>query len=238
LAGGGRLGGRVAVITGASQGIGRAVAKRFAEEGAELILVARSVEGLEGTDNLVRAAGGKATLVPLDVTDGAGIDRLGAAIAERWGRLDVLVGNAAMLGTLSPVGHIDPTEWTQVMRVNVTANWWLLRSLDSLLRASPSGRVIFVTSGVTQVASAYYGPYAASKSALESLVRTYAAEITKTNVRANLIDPGVIRTAMRVRAYPGEDPETLRSPEAVTEAFVALAEEACQHNGERIEARD
>ncbi|MBT3395653.1 MAG: SDR family NAD(P)-dependent oxidoreductase [Alphaproteobacteria bacterium] len=233
-----RLDGRLAVITGASQGIGRAVAQKFAEEGAELILVARSVEGLEGTDNLVRAAGGEATLVPLDLVDGAGIDRLGAAIADRWGRLDILVGNAAMLGTLSPVGHIDPAEWTQVMRVNVTANWWLLRSLDSLLRASESGRAIFVTSGVTQGAFAYYGPYAASKAALESLVRTYAAEITKSNVRANLIDPGVIRTAMRARAYPGEDPETLRPPEAVTEAFVALAEEACPHNGARIEARD
>ena len=233
-----RLDSRVAVITGASQGIGRAVAKRFAEEGAKLILVARSTEGLEGTDNLVRAAGGEATLVPLDLIDGSGIDRLGAAIAERWGRLDILVGNAAMLGTLSPVGHIDPTEWTQVMRVNVTANWWLLRSLDPLLRASNSGRAIFVTSGVTQGAFAYYGPYAASKAALESLVRTYAAEITKTKVRANLIDPGVIRTAMRARAYPGEDPATLRGPEAVTGAFVALAEEACQHNGERIEARN
>jgi NAD(P)-dependent dehydrogenase (short-subunit alcohol dehydrogenase family) len=221
-----RLDSRVAVITGASQGIGRAVAKRFAEEGAKLILVARSTEGLEGTDNLVRAAGGEATLVPLDLIDGSGIDRLGAAIAERWGRLDI------------PVGHIDPTEWTQVMRVNVTANWWLLRSLDPLLRASNSGRAIFVTSGVTQGAFAYYGPYAASKAALESLVRTYAAEITKTKVRANLIDPGVIRTAMRARAYPGEDPATLRGPEAVTGAFVALAEEACQHNGERIEARN
>ena len=234
----GRLQGRVAVITGASQGIGRAVAQRFAQEGAELILVARSTEGLEGTDNLVRAAGGEATLVPLDLIDGAGIDRLGAAIADRWGRLDILVGNAAMLGTLSPVGHIDPTEWTQVMRVNVTANWWLLRSLDPLLRASNSGRAIFVTSGVTQGAFAYYGPYAASKAALESLVRTYAAEITKTNLRANLLDPGVIRTAMRARAYPGEDPQTLRGPEAVTGAFVALAEEACQQNGERIEAKN
>jgi len=234
----GRLDGRLAVITGASQGIGRAVAQRFAEEGAELILVARSTEGLEGTDDLVRAAGGEPTLVPLDLTDGAGIDRLGAAIAERWGRLDILVGNAAMLGTLSPVGHIEPTEWTQVMRINVTANWWLLRSLGPLLHASDSGRAIFVTSGVTQGAFAYYGPYAASKAALESLVRTYAAEITKTSVRANLIDPGVIRTAMRARAYPGEDPETQRSPEAVTGDFVALAEEACQHNGERVEARD
>lgn len=234
----GRLGGRVAVITGASRGIGRAVARRFAEEGAELVLIARSVEGLEETDDLVQAAGGTATLVPLDLTDGAGIDRLGAALAERWGRMDILVGNAAILGELSPIGHIDPNEWNRVLRVNATANWWLLRSLDVLLRASPSGRAIFVTSGVTQGAFAYYGAYAASKAALESLVRTYAAEITKTNVRANLIDPGVIRTALRAQAYPGEDPDTLRPPEAVASAFVRLAEEACPHQGERISARD
>ena len=230
----GRLDGRLAVITGASRGIGQAVAERFAREGAELVLVARSGQGLEQTDDLVQAAGGSATLVPLDLADGAGIDRLGAAIAERWGRLDILVGNAATLGTLTPVGHIDPLEWDRVFRVNVTANYWLIRSVDALLRASPSGRAIFVTSGVTRGDFAYWGAYAATKAALEALVRTYAAEITKTQVRANLIDPGIVRTALRARAFPGEDPATLPPPEAVTGTFVDLAEEAWAENGARI----
>ena len=230
----GRLQGRVAVITGASQGIGRAVAQRFAQEGAELILVARSTEGLEGTDNLVRAAGGEATLVPLDLIDGAGIDRLGAAIADRWGRLDILVGNAAMLGTLSPVGHIDPTEWTQVMRVNVTANWWLLRSLDPLLRASNSGRAIFVTCAQGLKASPFWGAYGASKAALDQMVRTYAREMEETAVKANLIDPGPVRTALRLKAFPGEDQSKLPSPEDITDPFVDLASSAYDKTGERV----
>ncbi len=233
----GRLAGRITVITGASRGIGAAVARRFAAEGAQLVLVARTVGGLEEVDDQVRAAGGQgATLVPQDLREFDAIDRLGASLYERFGRLDVLVGNAAVLGTLSPVGHIEPPDWAEVMDINLTANWRLIRSLDPLLRRSKAGRAIFVTSGAAAAPNAYWGAYAVSKAALEMLVRTYAAEITKTAVRANLIDPGAIRTGMRAKAFPGEDPETLPKPEDITERFVELAEVACTKNGEVVRA--
>ncbi|MDH3919698.1 MAG: SDR family NAD(P)-dependent oxidoreductase, partial [Rhodospirillales bacterium] len=203
----GRLAGRIALVTGASRGLGAAVARRFAAEGARLVLVARTVGGLEEVDDALRRAGGEpATLVPLDLRDFDRIDQLGAQLYERFGRLDVLVGNAAVLGTLSPLGHVAPKTWSEVLEVNLTANWRLIRSLDPLLRQSEAGRAVFVTSGVTARAYPYWGPYAASKAALESLVRTYAAEAEKTALKVNLLDPGVLRTALRAQAFPGEDP--------------------------------
>jgi NAD(P)-dependent dehydrogenase (short-subunit alcohol dehydrogenase family) len=227
----------VALITGASRGIGAAVARRFAAEGARLILAARTVGGLEETDDAIRQAGGeRATLVPLDLGQGDQIDQLGAAIYERFGRLDVLVGNAGTAGTLSPVGHVSPKDWDEVMAVNVTANFRLIRSMDPLLRQSDSGRAIFVTSGLAQRAIAYWGPYAASKAALEMLVRIYAAEVEKTKVRVNLLNPGIARTASRAKAFPGEDPSTVPSPDTKTERFVELAEAACTLHGERVQA--
>jgi len=214
------------------------VALRYAAEGAHLVLIARTVGALEEVDDAVRAAGGEAaTLVPLDLRDGTALDRLGAALYERWGRLDVLVGNAGVLGPLSPVGHIKPEAWDEAFAVNVTANYRLLRSLDPLLRRSEAGRAIFVTSGAARKAGAYWSLYAATKAALEALVRSYAAEVETFGVKANLVSPGPIRTAMRAKAFPGEDPTELRPPEAVAEAFVELALPACARNGEVVELR-
>lgn len=232
----GRLAGRLALITGASRGLGAAVAKRFAAEGAQLVLVARTVGGLEETDDAVRAAGGAATLVPLDLTDFDAIDRLGQSLHERFGRVDVVVGNAGGLGTLSPVGHIRVRDWTEVINLNLTANWRLIRSLDALLRASDAGRAIFVTDTVARRPKAFWGAYAASKAGLEALVRVYADETERTKVRVNLLDPGRLRTRLRARAFPGETPASVPGPESVTDAFVALAEASCTRHGELIAA--
>jgi NAD(P)-dependent dehydrogenase (short-subunit alcohol dehydrogenase family) len=234
-AGSRRLEGRIALVTGASRGIGAAVARRFAAEGARLVLLARTVGGLEEVDDAVRQVGGEpAVLVPLDLRDFDALDRLGASLFERFGRLDVLVGNAGVLGTLSPLGHIAPKTWAEVIDVNLTANWRLIRSLDLLLRQSEAGRAIFVTSGIAAQPRAYWGAYAVSKAALEMLVAIYAAEVARTTVRANLLDPGVVRTAMRAQAFPGEDPERLASTDSITDAFVELAEVACARNGETV----
>ena len=232
--GGRALEGRIALVTGASRGIGAAVARRFAREGAHLILAARTQGALEELDDEIRAMGGSVTLVPGDLTAFDAIDRMGAAVFERFKRLDILVGNAGALGTLSPLGHIDAKTWDQVMAINLTANWRLIRSFDSLLRLSDAGRAIFVTSGVG--ARAYWGAYAVSKAALETLVRIYAAEVANTTVRVNVLDPGIIRTAMRAQAFPGEDPMTLQPAESITDLFVELARPACTRNGERVEA--
>ena len=206
--------GRLAVVTGASRGIGRAVALALAEAGAHVIAVARTTGALEELDDAIRGIGGAATLVPLDLKDYEGIDRLGGAIHERWGKLDMLFGNAGVLGPLSPLGHVDPAAFEDVLAVNVTANWRLIRSLDPLLRLSDAGRAVFVSSGAAQKCNAYWGPYALSKAALEALVRTYAAEtVNITPVRAMLVNPGPLRTAMRHTAMPGEDPMTLKTPE-------------------------
>ena len=229
-----KLVGRVALITGASRGVGAAVAKRFAAEGAHVVLVARTVGGLEEVDDAVQALGGTATLAPFDLKDRDAIDRLGAALYERYGKLDILVGNAAQLGVLSPLGHIEPAVWDEVMAVNVTANWRLIRSMDPLLRASDAGRAIFVTSGVASGVFPYWGAYATSKAALEMMVRTYAGEIAKTNVRVNLLDPGVVRTALRAEAFPGEKPASLRHPDEVAPHFVGLAVPECARHGEVV----
>lgn len=233
----GRLADRIALVTGASRGIGAAVAERFAAEGAKLVLVARTVGGLEETDDAVRRAGGQpATLLPLDLQDFDKIDLLGASLFERFGRLDILVGNAGVLGTLSPTGHIAPDVWQQVLDINLTANWRLIRSLDALLRASEAGRAVFVTSGAATGASAYWSAYAASKAALEVLVKTYAAEVAKTSLKVNLLDPGVVRTRMRVQAFPGEDADRLAPPESIAGLFVDLAAADCARHGEVVRA--
>ena len=227
---------KIAIIAGASSGIGHATARLFAREGAHVILTGRSVGALEALDDEIKAFGGTATLAPFDLKEYGKIEELAAVIAERYGKLDILVGNAAILGTLSPLPHADPKEWEQVMAINVTANWHLIRAFDKLLRASDAGRAIFVTSGVTRGAHAYWGPYATSKAALEMMVNIYAEEMKNTSVRVNLIDPGVVRTSMRASAMPGEDPMTLPHPDDITDAFVELARVDCRKNGASIAA--
>ncbi|WP_417668008.1 SDR family NAD(P)-dependent oxidoreductase [Roseibium sp.] len=207
---------RVAVVTGASRGIGYQLAKELGSRGAHVIAIAKTVGGLEELDDEIRAAGGEAaTLVPLDLTDFDALDRLGAAIFERWKKLDILVGNAGHLGVLSPLGHIGPKDFEKVMAVNVTANWRLIRSLDPLLRQSDAGRAVFLTSHHSREATPFWGLQSVSKAALEALTRTYAHETEKTSLRVNLFDPGPVRTALRSKAMPGEDPAKLPQPKEV-----------------------
>ncbi|MHC2016572.1 SDR family NAD(P)-dependent oxidoreductase [Methylobacterium sp. CM6247] len=217
------LDGRIALVTGCSRGIGRAAALALAEAGAHIVAVARTQGALEELDDAIRQAGSSATLVPLDLTDFDAIDRLGQSIYERWQKLDVVVGNAGILGNLTPLGHVTPKTWTQVMDINVTANWRLLRSVDPLLRRSDAGRAIFVTSGAAQKCKAYWGPYSVSKAALDALVRTYAAETETTPIKAMLLNPGPLRTSMRKAAMPGEDETTLKTPDDLAPHFVRLA---------------
>jgi len=212
------------------------VALAFAREGAHVLLLARARKALEEVDDRVRAGGGKATLIPLDLADGKAIDALGPSLYERFGRLDVLVGNAAILGRLSPLTHVPAEHWERTFAINVTANWRLIRTLDPLLRRSESGRVIFVTSGVARSARAYWAPYSVSKAALEALAKTYANETTDSAIKVNLIDPGATATRMRAEAYPGEDRATLRTPEEVAERFVAFAMPDWMETGQIVEA--
>lgn len=216
------LAGRIALVTGASRGIGAATALALGKAGAHVVAVARTVGGLEELDDAIRAAGGGTTLVPLDVTDFDGVARLAAALAERYGRLDILIGNAGMAGPSSPLGHIPAKEWDEVIKVNVTANWRLISATDALLRRSDAGRAVFVTSGAAHNARPYLGLYSTSKAALEALARTYAAEAASTAVRVNLFNPGPTRTRMRAALMPGEDPMTLPSPAEVAEKIVPL----------------
>jgi NAD(P)-dependent dehydrogenase (short-subunit alcohol dehydrogenase family) len=228
---------RVALVTGASRGIGAATALALAKAGAHVVAIARTVGGLEELDDAIRAAGSSATLVPLDLKDYDGIDRLALALHERYRKLDVLVGNAGILGPLSPLGHIEPKAWDEIIAVNVTANWRLIRALEVLLKAADAGRAVFVTSGVASSAKAYWGGYATSKAALNVLARTYAAETVNTRVRVNLFNPGATRTRMRAAALPGEDPMTLPTVEEVAERIVALCLPDFQESGKLYDFR-
>jgi NAD(P)-dependent dehydrogenase (short-subunit alcohol dehydrogenase family) len=231
------LEGRVALVTGASRGIGQAAAKALAAGGAHVVLVARTVGGLEDVDDEIQKVGGSATLVPLDLKDGAALDRLGASIYERWGRLDAFLGNAGVLGAVTPLTHLEPKLFQELLDVNVTANWRLMRSLHPLLRASDAGRALFVTSGAARKHTPFWGGYAMAKAALESLALTYAAECASTNIKVNLLSPGPLRTNMRARAMPGEDPQTLAPPDAVAPLIVDLLSPDCDKNGELVEFR-
>jgi len=217
------LQGRVALVTGASRGIGRALAVALAREGAHVVALARGQGALEFLYDEIVGFGGQATIVPLDVSEFDNLDRLGACIHERWKKLDILVGNAGLLGPLAPLPHVDPPQWSRIVDVNVTANWRLIRSMDVLLRASDAGRAVFVTSGAAHRIKPYWGPYAVTKAALNALARTYAAETQNTSpVKVMLANPGPLRTQMRAAAMPGEDPQTLRTPEELAPRLVAL----------------
>lgn len=233
-----RLAGRTAVITGASRGIGRAVALGFAREGAHVIAIARTKGGLEELDDEIKASGGACSLITLNLRHGEKVDALGPTLYQRWPHIDVFVANAGVLGTLTPVPHIQDRDWDEVMATNVTANVRLLRTLDPLLRRSDAGRAIFVSSGIAQHPRAYWGPYAASKAALETLALCYAAETATTPLRVNIVNPGKTRTAMRAKAYPGEDPTTLKEAEAVVPLFVHLASPYCEVTGQRFDYED
>lgn len=228
---GGALSGRIALVTGASRGFGRAVALRLAREGAHVIAVARTVGALEELDDEIQAAGGSATLVPLDFNQPAGIDGLAAPLLERWSRLDILVGNAGVLGRLTPAAQIPPQVLEQALNINFVANWRLIRALDPLLRAAPQGRAVFVTTGATRKLPAYWASYAATKAAMEALVLCYAQEVERTNLRVNLFNPGPMRTRMRAQAFPGENPDLLPTPEQVAERLLPLLTDECRLHG-------
>jgi NAD(P)-dependent dehydrogenase (short-subunit alcohol dehydrogenase family) len=216
---------RIALVTGASRGIGRASALALAEAGAHVVAVARTQGGLEELDDEIRAKSGQsATLVPLDIADGDALDKLGFAIYERFKRLDILVHAAAILGPMTPVAHIEPKHWERVLAVNVTATYRLIRTTEPLLRAAPAARAIFLTTGRVAHPKAFWGPYGATKAAMENLVRTWADELEQTKVRAALINPGPMRTKMRAEAMPGEDPATLPDPSEIGPLIVELAQ--------------
>jgi NAD(P)-dependent dehydrogenase (short-subunit alcohol dehydrogenase family) len=231
-----RLEGRVALITGASRGIGQSVAKAFAAEGAHVILLARTQGGLEETDDAIRAAGGKATLMPFDLSDTKKIEAMGPAIADKFRRLDILVGNAAMLGPLSPVAMSDAKIYEDVFKLNFFANYRLIRALDPLLRGSDAGRAIFVTSGAAHMAMPFWSAYAASKAALEEMVATYAAETAYSPLKVNILDPGEVRTAMHKEAFPGQNPDELPHPDSIVEKFIELAAPSYASTGKIVMA--
>jgi NAD(P)-dependent dehydrogenase (short-subunit alcohol dehydrogenase family) len=229
---------RLALVTGASRGIGRAVALALAQQGAHVVITARTVGGLEELDDEIRAAGGKATLLPLDLRNGDKIDQLGPTLYQRWGKLDILVACGGILGPLSPLHHVTEDAWEAVIDINLSANWRLIRTLDPLLKRADAGRAVFATSGAAGGKYAYWGPYAVSKAGLETLVKTYANELADTPVRANLVEPGGVRTQMRAKAFPGEDPKTLPAPEELVPLFLELVSPACTFNGRIVNFRE
>jgi NAD(P)-dependent dehydrogenase (short-subunit alcohol dehydrogenase family) len=231
------LSNRVALVTGASRGIGYFAAKHLAAAGAHVIAVARTTGGLEELDDEIKSAGGSATLVPLDLTDMAGIDRLGGAIHDRWGKLDVLVANAAVLGVIAPLGHVEAKTFEKVMTVNVTSTWRLIRSVDPLLRASDAGRAVIMSSNAAHSARAFWGPYAASKAAVETMMRSWADETRNMALRVNAFDPGATRTAMRAQAVPGENPETLPHPSDIAAKILPLTSLDFTRTGEIFQAK-
>ena len=225
------LGGKIVLVTGASRGIGYEAALEAARRGAHVIALARTVGGLEELDDAIQAVGGSATLVPLDMRDFDALDRLGASIFERWKKLDGLVGNAGTLGPLSPIGHIDPKDFERTFAVNVTANYRLIRSVDPLLRQSEAGRAVFLTSGAARNGRAYWGLYAATKAALETLVRAYAAELAVGPARANIFNPGRLRTAMHKEAFPGVDPNDFQPPAVAAPKLIDMIEAGYDQSG-------
>jgi NAD(P)-dependent dehydrogenase (short-subunit alcohol dehydrogenase family) len=226
---------RIALITGASRGIGRATAKLLAADGAHVLLLGRHQKTLESVDDEITAAGGKGTLIPLDLADGAAIDPLGPSLYERFGRLDIFIGNAAILGGLRPLNHIPSETWEKVLAVNLTANWRLIRTLDPLLRMSDAGRVVFVTSsGVAEQGRPYWAPYSVSKAGLETLAKTYANEAADSAVKVNIVDPGATATSMRAEAYPGEDQDKIQNPEQVAETIVKLCLPSLTETGQIV----
>lgn len=234
-----KLIGKVALVTGATRGIGAGVTLALARKGAHIIMVGRTTGALEEMDDAVQELGAEATLVPLDLMDYDGIDRLGGHVAKNWGKLDILIGNAGILGPISPVGHIPPKDWDKLMAINVNANYRLIRSFDPLLKAADAGRAIFVTSTVAESCRAYWGGYATTKAALNCLVKTYANEVANTTaIKANIINPGPIRTAMRSTAMPGEDPENLDTPHDIAPLFVKMSLPEFQANGQIISYTD
>jgi NAD(P)-dependent dehydrogenase (short-subunit alcohol dehydrogenase family) len=217
--------GQIALITGASRGIGAALAKSLAAQGAHVLLVARTIGGLEATEAAIHQSGGQATLVPLDLTKGDDIDQLGQAVATRWGRLDILLLNAAILGPLSPLAHVPPNDFDAVVASNLTANYRLLRAFDGGLRQSTRGRVLALSSSVARAPRGYWGPYAATKAALETLLLCYSDEVARiTPIRVGLVNPGRTRTGMRTQAFPSEDPASLPTPEARAAQITAFLE--------------
>ena len=231
------LSGRTALVTGASRGIGLAVAKHLATQGAHVLALARVTGALEELYDDIKAVGGSCTLINIDLEKSEDVDAIGPSLAQRWDKLDIFIGNAGVRGPLSPLAHVSADDWDKVIRINLTANWRLLRTLDPLLRRSDAGRVILVSSGASSGKYAYWGPYAVSKAGVEALAKTYANETADSTVRVNIINPGPIQTQMRAQAFPGEDPKSLTTPDDIAPLFVELASPENTKQGEVIDAR-